>query len=100
MLPFALGVPVLVLPVAAATVQPSARSLGIVSASDFFLALCLTSVLWSNTVVDDSSLLDTVNGDDSSLLDTVNGWFFGAAFLMVWTTLFSVLAVARYSRRS
>ena len=89
MLPFALGVPVLVLPVAAATVQPSARSLGIVSASYFFLALCLTSVLWSNTVV-----------DDSSLLDTVNGWFFGAAFLMVWTTLFSVLAVARYSRRS
>lgn len=89
MLPFALGVPVLVLPVAAATVQPSARSLGIVSASYFFLALCLTSVLWSNTVV-----------DDSSLLDTVNGWFFGAAFLMVWATLFSGVAVARYSRRS
>lgn len=36
------------------------------------LALCLTSVLWGNTVV-----------DDSTLLDTVNGWFFGAAFLMV-----------------
>ena len=89
MLPFALGVPVLVLPVAAATVQPSARSLGIVSASHFFLALCLTSVLWSNTVV-----------DDSSLLDTVNGWFFGAAFLMVWATLFSGVALARYSRRS
>ena len=89
MLPFALGVPVLVLPVAAATVQPSARSLGIVSASYFFLALCLTSVLWSNTVV-----------DDSSLLDTVNGWFFGAAFLMVWATLFSGVALARYSRRS
>lgn len=89
MLPFALGVPVLVLPVAAATVQPSARTLGLVAVSYFFLALCLTSVLWSNTVV-----------DDSSLLDTVNGWFFGAAFLMVWTTLFSVLAVARYSRRS
>ena len=89
MLPFALGIPVLVLPVAAATVQPSARSLGIVSASYFFLALCLTSVLWSNTVV-----------DDSSLLDTVNGWFFGAAFLMVWATLFSGVAVARYCWRS
>ena len=89
MLPFALGVPVLVLPVAAATVQPSARSLGIVSASHFFLALCLTSVLWSNTVV-----------DDSSLLDTVNGWFFGAAFLMVWAALFSGVAVVRYCRRS
>ena len=89
MLPFALGVPVLVLPVAAATVQPSARTLGLVAVSYFFLALCLTSVLWSNTVV-----------DDSSLLDTVNGWFFGAAFLMVWATLFSVLVVARYCRRS
>ena len=89
MLPFALGVPVLVLPVVAATVQPGVRTLGLVAAGYFFLALCLTSVLWSNTVV-----------DDSSLLDTVNGWFFGAAFLMVWTTLFSVLAVARYSRRS
>ena len=89
MLPFALGVPVLVLPVAAATVQPSARSLGIVSASYFFLALCLTSVLWGNTVV-----------DDSSILDTVNGWFFGAAFLMVWATLFSAVAVVRYCRRS
>lgn len=89
MLPFALGVPVLVLPVAAATVQPSARTLGLVAASYFFLALCLTSVLWGNTVV-----------DDSSLLDTVNGWFFGAAFLMVWATLFSGVAVARYCWRS
>lgn len=89
MLPFALGVPVLVLPVAAATVQPSARTLGLVAASYFFLALCLTSVLWSNTVV-----------DDSTLLDTVNGWFFGAAFLMVWATLFSGVAVARYCWRS
>lgn len=89
MLPFALGVPVLVLPVAAATAQPSARTLGLVAASYFFLALCLTSVLWSNTVL-----------DDSSLLDTVNGWFFGAAFLMVWATLFSGAAVVRYCRRS
>ena len=89
MLPFALGVPVLVLPVVAATVQPSVRTLGLVAAGYFFLALCLTSVLWSNTVV-----------DDSSLLDTVNGWFFGAAFLMVWATLFSGVTLARYSRRS
>lgn len=89
MLPFALGLPVLVLPVVAATVQPSVRTLGLVATGYFFLALCLTSVLWSNTVV-----------DDSSLLDTVNGWFFGAAFLMVWATLFSGVALARYSRRS
>ena len=89
MLPFALGVPVLVLPVAAATVRPRARTLGLVAASYFFLALCLTSVLWGNTVV-----------DDSTLLDTVNGWFFGAAFLMVWAMLFSGVAVARYCRHS
>ncbi len=84
MLPFALGLPVLVLPVAAATVRPGARTLGLVATGYFFLALCLTSVLWGNTVV-----------DDSSLLDTVNGWFFGAAFLMVWATLFSGVAVVR-----
>lgn len=89
MLPFALGVPVLVLPVVAVTVRPSARTLGLVAASYFFLALCLTSVLWCNVVA-----------DDSTLLDTVNGWFFGAAFLMVWATIFSGVAVTRYVRRS
>lgn len=89
MLPFALGVPVLVLPVVAVVVQPSARTLDLVAASYFFLALCLTSVLWCNVVA-----------DDSTLLDTVNGWFFGAAFLMVWATVFSGVAVMRYCRRS
>ena len=54
------------------------RTLGLVAVSYFFLALCLTSVLWCNVVA-----------DDSTLLDTVNGWFFGAGFLMVWATLFS-----------
>ena len=62
MLPFALGVPVLVLPVVAVTVQPSARTLGLVAASFFFLTLCLTSVLWGNTVSDAATLEDTVNG--------------------------------------
>ena len=89
MLPFVLGVPVLVLPVVAVTVQPSARTLGLVAASYFFLALCLTSVLWGNTVA-----------DDSTLLDTAYGWFFGAAFLMVWATLCSGVAVARFVRHS
>ena len=84
MLPFALGVPVLVLPVVAVIVQPSARTLGLVAASFFFLTLCLTSVLWGNTV-----------SDAATLEDTVNGWFFGAAFLMVWATLFSGVAVVR-----
>ena len=89
MLPFVLGVPVLVLPVIAVAVRPGARTLGLVAASYFFLALCLTSVLWGNTVA-----------DVSTLLDTAYGWFFGAAFLMVWATLFSGVAVARFVRRS
>ena len=89
MLPLALGVPVLLLPVVAATVQPRVRTLGLVAVSYFFLALCLTSVLWCNVVA-----------DDSTLLDTVNGWFFGAAFLMVWATLFSGVAVVRCVRHS
>lgn len=89
MLPFALGVPALVLPVVAVVVQPSARTLGLVAACYFFLALCLTSVLWGNTVA-----------DAATVEDTVNGWFFGAAFLMVWATLFSGVAVVRYCRRS
>ena len=89
MLPFVLGVPVLVLPVVAAAVRPGARALGLVATSYFFLALCLTAVLWGNTVV-----------DVSSLEDTAGGWFFGAAFLMAWATLFSGVAVARSCRRS
>ena len=88
-MPFVLGAPVLVLPVIAVAVRPGARTLGLVAASYFFLALCLTSVLWGNTVA-----------DVSTLLDTANAWFFGAAFLMVWATLFSGVAAARYCRRS
>ena len=88
-MPFALGVPVLVLPVIAVAVRPGARTLGLVAASYFFLSLCLTSVLRGNTVA-----------DASTLLDTANAWFFGAAFLMVWATLCSGVAVARYCRRS
>ena len=89
MLPFVLGVPVLVLPVIAVAVRPGTRTLGLVAASYFFLALCLTSVLWGNTVA-----------DVSTLLDTAYGWFFGAAFLMVWATLCSSVAVARFVRYS
>ena len=89
MLPFVLGVPAFVSPVVAATVRPGARALGLVAAGYFFLALCLTSVLWGNTVA-----------DVATLEDTVEGWFFGAAFLMVWATLFSGVAVARSCRHS
>lgn len=79
------GAPALVLPVVAAVgSRPSARTLGLVAASYFFIALCLTSVLWSNTLV-----------DESSLVDTVHGWLFGAVFLMAWSTLFSAVALVR-----
>lgn len=88
-MPFVLGAPVLVLPVIAVAVRPGTRTLGLVAASYFFLALCLTSVLRGNTVA-----------DVSTLLDTANAWFFGAAFFMVWATLFSGVAVARYCMRS
>lgn len=82
------GAPALVLPVVAAVgSRPSARTLGLVAASYFFIALCLTSVLWSNTVV-----------DESSLVDTVHGWLFGAVFLMAWSTLFSAVALMRMMR--
>lgn len=82
------GAPALVLPVVAAVgSRPSARTLGLVAASYFFIALCLTSVLWSNTLV-----------DESSLVDTVHGWLFGAVFLMAWSTLFSAVALARMMR--
>lgn len=82
------GAPALVLPVVAAVgSRPSARTLGLVAASYFFIALCLTSVLWSNTVV-----------DESSLVDTVHGWLFGAVFLMAWSTLFSAVALVRMMR--
>lgn len=83
------GASALVLPVVAAVgSHPSARTLGLVAASYFFIALCLTSVLWSNTVV-----------DESSLVDTVHGWLFGAVFLMAWSTLFSAVALVRMMGR-
>lgn len=84
-LPFALGLPVLALPVVCA-VRPGSRTrvLGLVAASYFFLALCLTTVLWYNALA-----------DTSSVLDTACGWFFGAAFLMAWSTAFSAVAIVR-----
>lgn len=88
----ALGVPALVLPViAAANPRSWSRALGLVAVSYFFIALCLTAVLWCNVVFAVS--------DVSSLLDTVNGWFFGAAFLMAWATAFSVVALVRVRRQ-
>ena len=96
MLPYliiALGVPALVMPVlAAASPRSWSRVLGLLAASYFFIALCLTTVLWCNTVFAVS--------DVSSLLDTVNGFLFGAAFLMAWATAFAVVALVRMRGRA
>ena len=89
LMPFALGLPVLVLPVVAAVrAAPQKRQLALLTASYFFLSLCLTSVLWYNA-----------SADTSSLIDTVNGWLFGAAVLLAWSTFFSAVAIVRGRQR-
>ena len=89
LMPLALGLPVLVLPVVAAVrAAPQKRQLALVAASYFFLSLCLTSVLWYNA-----------SADTSSLIDTVNGWLFGAVVLLVWSTFFSAVAIVRGRQR-
>ena len=67
------------------------RALGLVAASYFFIALCLTGVLWFNTVA--------AVVDHSTLIDTVNGWLFGAVFLLAWSTFFSAVAIVRGRQR-
>lgn len=84
----ACGLPALVLPVVALVHTSSpVRALGLVAASYFFIALCLTGVLWFNTVA--------AVVDHSTLIDTVNGWLFGAVVLMVWTTALSAATLVR-----
>ena len=83
--PIIIGLPALVLPVLAAVLAPSPRTLGLIAAGYLFDALCMLCVLWTNTRV-----------DFSALADTVNGWFFGAAFLTAWVTAFSTVGVLRY----
>ena len=88
-MPFALGLPALVLPVVAAVrATPQRSQLALVAASYFFLSLCLTSVLWYNA-----------SADTSSLIDTVNGWLFGAVVLLAWSTFFSAVAIVRGRQR-
>ena len=88
LMPLALGLPVLVLPVVAAVrAAPQKRQLALLTASYFFLSLCLTSVLWYNA-----------SADTSSLIDTVNGWLFGAVVLLAWSTFFSAVAIVRGRR--
>ena len=89
----ALGAAALVMSVlAAASPRSWPRVLGLLAASYFSIALCLTTVLWCNVVYAVS--------DVSSLIDTANGWLFGAAFLMAWTTAFAVVALARMRSRA
>ena len=89
LMPLALGLPVLVLPVVAAVrATPQRSQLALLTASYFFLSLCLTSVLWYNA-----------SADTSSLIDTVNGWLFGAAVLLTWSTFFSAVAIVRGRQR-
>ena len=85
----ALGVPAYVLPVIATLLSPRRdRTLGLVALSYLSISLCLAAVLLFNTVA-----------DVSTLIDCVHGWFLGAVGLIVWSTLFSAIAVARALRR-
>lgn len=89
MLPFALAVPALILPVVAVALgRPSARTLGLVAAGYLFVAASLLSVIWANATF-----------DASTVLDTAEGWLFVATGLFVWVTLFSGAAVVRFLRR-
>lgn len=72
---------------AAAVMRPSERSMLLVALSFFLSSLCFLFILWSNTRV-----------DISSILDTVNGWFFGGAALMASSTALSAISLVRYVR--
>ena len=60
-----LGIASIAFALAAAVMRPSERSMLLVALSFFLSSLCFLFILWSNTRV-----------DISSILDTVNGWFF------------------------
>lgn len=69
----------------AALLRPSDRSIALVASSFFFASLCFLFILWSNTRV-----------DISSILDTANAWFFGGVALMVTSGSLSAIALVRY----
>ena len=88
MLPFALAVPALALPVVAAALgRPSARTLGLVAASYLLVAATLLAVIAGNATA-----------DTSTVLDTAEGWLYVAIGLFAWASAFSAVAVARYLR--
>lgn len=82
-----LGIASIAFALAAAVMRPSERSMVLVALSFFLSSLCFLFILWSNTRV-----------DISSILDTVNGWFFGGAGLMASSTALSAISLVRYVR--
>lgn len=82
-----LGAASVVLALIAALFRPSDKSVVLVALSFFFASLCFLFILWSNTRV-----------DISSILDTVNGWYFGGVALMVASSSLSAISLIRYFR--
>lgn len=83
-----LGAASVALALIAALLRPSDRSIALVALSFFFASLCFLFILWSNTKV-----------DISSILDTVNGWYYGGVVLMVTSSSLSAISLIRYFRR-
>lgn len=83
-----LGAASAILALIAALLRPSDRSIVLVASSFFFASLCFLFILWSNTRV-----------DISSILDTADAWFFGGVALMVTSGSFSAISLIRYFRR-
>lgn len=80
-----LGIASVALALLAALLRPSDRSIVLVALSFFLASLCFLFILWSNTRV-----------DISSILDTANAWFLGGVALMATSGFFSVIALVRY----
>lgn len=83
-----LGAASVALALIAALLRPSDRSIVLVASSFFLSSLCFLFILWSNTRV-----------DVSSILDTVNGWCFGGVALMVTSSSLSAISLFRYVKR-
>ena len=81
------GVASIALALAAAVMRPTGRCMLLVALSIFLTTLCFLFILWSNTRV-----------DISSILDTANGWFGGGAALMATSTALSAISLVRYLR--
>lgn len=83
-----LGAASVALALIAALLRPSDRTMALVALSFFFSSLCFLFILWSNTRV-----------DISSILDTANGWFLGGVALMAASGSLSAISLIRYVKR-